>query len=193
MTSSSFPSVPQSSQCPWMAASILLPYRMVKLIWPGSCRSFFFLRQDIQDSDACPLWLYQGKVMPWQTDIRQPPSANLHTVGHWCFRWPRPILLSLSVQAPIHAAFLPVLLPWIPLHMLHLSHHHMPWCPSTSQIFAWSLYTTDFFINSRMAFREVRSTWLSAILRWNKAVSPEVAFDTKAPYSPIPHLSRDSL
>lgn len=140
MTSSSFLSVPQSGRCPWMAASNLLPHRMVRLIRPGSCKSFFFLRWDIQDSDACPLWLYQGTVMPLET-ATQPRSAHS-----------RPLMLQVTlpcthqfpfIPAPTHAALLPVLLPSIPLPMLQLSHHHMPWCPSTLPISAWSLYAAD--------------------------------------------------
>lgn len=197
MTSSSFLSVPQSSRCPWMAVSILLPHRMVRLIWPGSCKSFFFLRWDVQDSDVCPLWLYQGMVLPLETDTRQPPNPDLHTVDHWCSRWPCPILisslLSLSVPAPTHAALLPLLLPSIPLPLAAaLSPRHALMSFNIAH-FCMVSACNRFLYNSRMTFREVRSTRLSAILQWNKAVSPEVAFDTKAPYSLIPHLSSDSL
>lgn len=195
MTSSSFLSVPQSGRCPWMAASNLLPHRMVRLIRPGSCKSFFFLRWDIQDSDACPLWLYQGMVMPLETATRQPPNLDLHTAGHWCSRWPCPVLISsLLSQLPptLHCSLsccLPSLCPccsFLTTTCLDVLQH----CPFLHGLCMQPIW---FVCNSSVTFREVRSTRLSAVLQWNKAVSPEVASDTKAPYSLIPHLSSDSL
>lgn len=102
------------------------------------------------------------------------PFIPLSTGSH-----PYNVLLCLAARDPsAHAG------PFSPPHAL-MSFNITDFCMVS--VYNWYL------IYSGITFREVRSTWLSVILQWNKVVSPEVAFDSKAPYSPIPYFSRDSL